>query len=221
MELSGLYARRFTPRERAQKAAVWSVLCEVVFSRHVRPGDTVLDLGAGYCELINAVSAARRIAVDVNPETAHFAAPGVEVQVASALDLTFLRPDEVDVVFSSNFLEHLPDKAAVSRTVEAVYRVLRPGGRFVVMGPNARIVPGTYWDFYDHHVPLTDRSVCELLTTTGFEIRRSRARFVPYTVLRWRMPTWRWLVRAYLALGPLSSALLGQQFLVVATKPSA
>lgn len=219
MDLSRIYARRFDARHRAQKVGVWAALHDAVFSRWIRSTDTVLDLGAGYCEFINAVRAKRRIAVDANPETPGFAEASVEVHVGPAADLAFLRDGEVDVVFSSNFLEHLPDKRAVTAVIEAAYRVLRPGGRIVLMGPNARLVPGSYWDFYDHHVPLTERSVSELLSVTGFELRSARARFLPYTIVRWGLPTSAWLVRAYVALMPVSSWFLGKQFLVVAEKP--
>lgn len=218
MELSRLYAERFATQDRARKARVWTVLCESVFSRWVRPEDTVLDLGAGYCEFVNGVRARRRIAVDLNPDTARCATAGVEVHTAPADDLSFLADGEVDVVFSSNFLEHLPDKQTVTRVVEAALRVLRPGGLIVLMGPNVRLLPGKYWDFYDHHVALSDRSVCELLSASGFEIRHCAPRFLPYTVVQSRLPTWGWVVRAYLALMPLSSVLFGRQFLVVAQK---
>jgi SAM-dependent methyltransferase len=138
--------------------------------------------------------------------------------VADVGDLTFLRDGELDLVFSSNFLEHLPDKKTLTRTMQGVRRVLKPGGRVILMGPNIRLVPGAYWDFYDHEVPLTDVSVCELLALTGFRVVSRTARFLPYTT-RSALPQWPWLVRAYLALRPLSSALLGRQFLVVAEAP--
>jgi hypothetical protein len=86
------------------------------------------------------------------------------------------------------------------------------------MGPNIRFLADVYWDYFDHHVPLSDRSARELLEVTGFEIRHVEPRFVPYTV-KSRLPQWAWLVRVYLALRPLSSAVFGKQFLIVATKP--
>jgi SAM-dependent methyltransferase len=216
-----VYENRFTDAQRGLKARTWALLCEMVFSRWIRPTDAVLDLGAGYCEFINAVQAHRRIAVDVNPDTRAFAAPGVEVHVGSAADLSFLRSGEIDVVFSSNFLEHLPDKNAVTQVITAALRALRPGGRVVLMGPNVRLLPGAYWDFYDHHVALSEHSVTELLRMLGFEVELACARFMPYSVVRFPLPTPSWLVRAYLWLRPLSSALLGKQFLVVARKPGA
>ncbi len=220
MEVSELYANRFAEAERARKIRIWATLWDRVFSRWIHPDDTVLDVGAGYCEFINASIARRRIAVDLNPDTARLAAPGVEVHTTSATDLGFLADGEVDVVFTSNFLEHMPGKDVVTEIVKGIHRVLKPGGTLIVMGPNIRFLADVYWDYYDHHVPLSDRSVCELLALCGFEVRSVEPRFMPYTV-KSRLPQWDWLVRAYLALRPLSSALLGKQFLVTATKPAA
>lgn len=220
MQVSELYARRFDEAERARKIRIWATLWDRVFSRWVRPDDTLLDVGAGYCEFINAAAARRRIAVDLNPDTARLAGPGVEVHTTSATDLGFLRDGEVDVAFTSNFLEHMPGKDVVTEIVKGIHRVLKPGGILIVMGPNIRFLPDVYWDYYDHHVPLSDRSVAELLAMCGFEVRSVEPRFMPYTV-KSRLPQWDWLVRAYLALRPLSSAMLGKQFLVTATKPAA
>src|SRR5712664_2362511 len=208
MDLKQLYRNRFDEADRARKAVVWDVLYRNVFGRWIGSEDTVVDLGAGFCEFINAARARRRIAVDLNPDTAAFAAPGVEVQAASASDLGFLDADAVDVVFSSNFLEHLSCKEEVSNVLREALRVLRPGGTLILLGPNVRLVPGAYWDFFDHHVPLSDRSLCEALTIIGFDLLRVEARFLPYTT-RSALPHAAWLVALYLKLRPLSSGILG------------
>jgi SAM-dependent methyltransferase len=220
MDLDLLYQSRFDDRDRARKAAIWGVLYRRVFQKWIRPDDTVIDLGAGFCEFINAARAGRRIAVDLNPDTTRFAAPGVEVQATSATELGFLPVDSVDVVFSSNFLEHLPDKEIVLSVLREALRVLRSGGTLILMGPNVRLVPGVYWDFFDHHVPLSDRSLCEALRLLGFEVTRVEPRFLPYTT-RSTLPQAPWLVDLYLMLRPLSSRILGKQFLIIARKSNA
>jgi SAM-dependent methyltransferase len=218
MDVRELYRHRFDETARAKKSAIWEVLCRRVFREWVDPQDVVVDLGAGFCEFINAVQARHKIAVDLNPDTAKVAAPGVEVHASSASDLGFLTSGAVDVVFSSNFLEHLSSKEEVSTTLLEASRVLRPGGTLILLGPNVRLVPGAYWDFFDHHVPLSDRSLCEALTLTGFELHHVEARFLPYTT-RSALPQAPWLVALYLTLRPLSSSLFGKQFLIVAKKP--
>jgi SAM-dependent methyltransferase len=216
-DLERLYANRFDERDRAWKQVVWGILWRRVFRRWIGPEDRLLDLGAGYCEFINSATARRRIAVDLNPAASACAAPGVEVRAVSADDLSFLGAGEVDAVFTSNFLEHLPSKQAVAAVFQEVHRVLAPGGRFIAMGPNVRLLPGAYWDYFDHHVPLSDRSVCEALLLHGFALQHVESRFLPYTVKNTRL-RWPLLVEGYLAMRPISSALLGKQFLVVAVK---
>jgi dolichol-phosphate mannosyltransferase len=217
MDLKQLYRNRFDEADRARKARVWEVLYRRVFGRWIHPEDTVVDLGAGFCEFINAARARRRIAVDLNADTRSLAAPGVEVQAASASDLSFLAGASVDVVFSSNFLEHLANKEEVSSAIREALRVLKSGGTLMLLGPNVRLIPGVYWDFFDHHVPLSDRSLCELLAITGFELLHVEPRFLPYTT-RSALPQAPWLVALYLALRPFSSAVLGKQFLIIAKK---
>jgi SAM-dependent methyltransferase len=217
MDLKKLYRNRFDETDRARKARVWKVLYQRVFEQWIRRDDTVVDLGAGFCEFINAVRAKRRIAVDLNADTRSLAAPGVEVEAASASDLGFLSTGSVDVVFSSNFLEHLADKEEVAGVMREALRVLKTGGTLILLGPNVRLIPGVYWDFFDHHVPLSDRSMCELLAITGFDLVRVEPRFLPYTT-RSALPQAPWLVALYLILRPLSSAILGKQFLIVAKK---
>jgi SAM-dependent methyltransferase len=218
MDVKQLYRHRFDESDRARKAAVWSVLYRHVFESWVNPEDTVIDLGAGFCEFINAARARRRIAVDLNPDTPRLAAEGVEVRSASASDLGFLGAGAVDVVFSSNFLEHLSSKEEVSKVLREAERVLRPGGTLILLGPNIRLIPGVYWDFFDHHVPLSERSLCEALSITGFDLLRVEPRFLPYTT-RSALPQAPWLVVLYLKLRPLSSFFLGKQFLIIARKP--
>ena len=63
-----------------------------------------------------------------------------------------------------------------------VYAALRDDGYLIAMGPNARSVPGAYWDFFDHHVALTDRSMREILTKCGFKVDLCLERFLPYSM---------------------------------------
>jgi SAM-dependent methyltransferase len=123
----------------------------------------------------------------------------------------------LDVIFTSNFFEHLPDKAALRAALAQALAALKPGGHLFCLGPNIRHVPGAYWDFFDHHIALTELSLREVLELTGFHILECRARFLPYTAVGKReVPLW--MLRLYLKL-PLLWRLCGAQFLVIARKP--
>ena len=159
----------------------------------------MLDLGAGYCEFINNATASVKYAMDFNPDVRKRAARGVTVLQQDCSEPWPLPEGELDAVFTSNFLEHLPDKAAVSAVLSNAYRCLKPGGRFIAMGPNIKYVPGAYWDFFDHYVELTELSLAEALSNSDFEIEKTVGRFLPYTMSQGRQyPTW--MLRLYLAM---------------------
>lgn len=214
-ELSRIYHRRFEHRT-AFRNSVWKALVSSFFNRYVPPDGTVLDLGCGYGEFINNIRCKRKLAMDLNPSS----------RAALAHEVCFLEQDcskpwavadgSLDLVFTSNFLEHLPSKDALARTIEQAHRCIRPGGRIISLGPNIRYVKGEYWDFWDHHIPLTDLSVVELLECSGFVIERRINRFLPYTMVNQRAipPV---AVALYLRF-PLIWKFLGAQFLIVAVR---
>lgn len=215
--LERLYRRRFDERDLREMAVVWRVLVRHFFQRRIDPGATVLDVGAGACLFINEVRAARRIALDANPDLARRAASGIETLLSDDLTLAPVADASIDVVFISNFLEHLPDHVAILQLLGAVDRVLRPGGSVMVLQPNFRLEPRRYFDFIDHRMALTDASLVEALEVAGFTIAERRVRFLPFTS-KSRLPKWEWTVALYLWLRPVQW-LLGKQTYVRAVKP--
>ena len=209
--LAELYRRRFPPGELEEMRAVWRVLVRDFFGPRIPERGTVVDVGAGPCLFVNEVKAARRIAVDANPTLAEAAGPGVEVVVDGHVDLPSIPDGTADTVFMSNFLEHLASPAEVLRILSAARRILRPGGEILVLQPNFRLCPGRYFDFVDHVVVLTDRSLVEGLEATGFSVTELVVRFLPFTS-KSRLPKWPWAVSLYLKLRPLQWLLAGQTF---------
>jgi SAM-dependent methyltransferase len=216
-ELSQLYRTRFRDSDLPRKNAIWQVICRDYFQDFIRPSDTVVDVACGFGEFLNNIIAGRKIAVDLNPDVAKFLHPLTEIHLCPATEIGPLIDGKADVVFTSNFLEHLPDKAALDRFLEQVFSALRPGGKYLILGPNLRYLPGRYWDFYDHHLGLTDKSLSEALQLRGFQISLCIDRFLPFTT-KGKLPTHPRLVEIYLKL-PLAWKLLGKQFFIVAQKP--
>lgn len=213
--LSVLYRERFQGAA-ADRARVWRVLTERVFQPLVPRDGAVLDVGSGYGEFINQIAAGRRYAIDLNPDARARAAPEVQFFAQSCAERWPLDDAALDLVFTSNFLEHLPSKDAVVATVREAQRCLKTGGRIVCLGPNIRFLAGEYWDFFDHLVPLSDRSMAECLTAQGFSVERVVPRFLPYT-MSGKKPPPSALIHLYLAM-PLVWPLFGRQFLIVARK---
>lgn len=175
-------------------------------------------MACGYGEFINNIKAGTKIAVDLNPDTKSHLDSDVEFLALSAGEISTIGENRVDVLFTSNFLEHLPDKEALNGFLEQVLSVLKPGGRFLIPGPNLRYLPGEYWDFYDLHLGLTHLSLSEALELKGFRIEKCIDKFLPYTT-QGALPTHPLLVKLYLMF-PLAWRLLGKQFFIVATKPA-
>ncbi len=210
--LERLYRRRFSEQDLDRLRPVWGALVAGFFQRRIPEGATVLDLGAGACLFINAVRAARRIALDANPELPRHAAAGVETVVSDDLSLAAIPPASLDVVFVSNFLEHLGGYREILSLLVAIRERLRPGGSLMVLQPNFRLEPRRYFDFLDHRVVLTDASLREAVEVVGFEVAELRARFLPFTS-KSRLPQAAWAVRLYLLLRPAQWLLGRQSFL--------
>lgn len=209
------YRLRFAGQE-AYREAVWRILCCEFFSDYIDERDAVLDLGAGWGEFSRNIRAKSRFAMDMNPDCKSRLEGIANVLLQSCSDPWSLPSSSLDVVFTSNFLEHLPDKGAVERTLAEAYRCLRPGGRLLAMGPNIRYVGGRYWDFWDHHLPLTHLSLAEVLRMSGFRVDRTVERFLPFTMSQGR-PVPLTAVRLYLRL-PWLWRWFGAQFFIVASR---
>lgn len=214
LEPQAVYTRRFEGESEFRRA-MWRTLCRDFFQRHIPEGSSVLEVAAGHCEFINHVAAGRRIAADINPDTARHAAPGVEVVIAPSDAMTGIIDGSVDVIFISNFFEHL-SRVAIASTVRECHRILRPGGRLLILQPNYRYCARDYWMFFDHVTPVDDRALVELLELTGFRMRLVIPRFLPFTT-KSRIPRSLLLIRVYLRL-PFLWRLWGAQAFLVADR---
>lgn len=191
-----------------KREVLWKALWEQYFWRVVGTEDTVLELGAGYAHFINNVCSARRIAVDLWPGLKDYAAPGVEVQIGSVTDLSFLEDRSVDFAFASNLFEHLTQEAFAS-TLAQLATKLKPSGSLSILQPNFRYAYRDYFDDYTHVTVYSDASLCDFLAAHGFSVVDSKPAFLPLT-MKSRWPVHPWLIRLYLAspIKPLAKQML-------------
>ena len=196
----------------AGRGRVWRAICRYL-ERYVPPRASILDLGAGYCSFINEIRCAEKHAVDIFPGFKEFAAPDVHAIVGPCWELGRFDDGRLDVVFSSNLLEHL-SRTEVFETLREVKRVLRPGGRLLIIQPNFRYCARQYFDDYTHQFVFSHVSLGDLVASMGFRIDVVIPRFLPLT-LKSRLPQWGWAVSLYLRL-PIRP--LAKQMLLVATR---
>lgn len=212
--LAVMYRRRFAGTG-DYRQRLWRVLCRDWFGRFVPADATVLEMAAGHCEFINSIRAARKTAVDLNPDVRRHAASDVAVIVGPATHIADLPEASQDVIFMSNFLEHLTRDEIVAVLKES-HRLLKAGGRIMILQPNIRYVGADYWMFFDHITPVDDRALCEALEINGFQVTHCWPRFLPYTMQGHRPPPL-WMVRLYLRC-PWAWRVMGKQAFVVAER---
>jgi ubiquinone/menaquinone biosynthesis C-methylase UbiE len=215
-QLQQEYASRFA-RTADYRNKVWHVLTREFFSRWIKPDQTVLDLGCGWGEFINLIPASKKYAMDLNPESPSKLASGINFLHQDCSQVWQVPDNELDAVFTSNFFEHLPDKPGLKRTLDQAFRCLKPGGRPICMGPNIKCVPGSYWDFWDHYLPLTELALQEGCELSGFVPEQVTPRFLPYSMSQGFTPPLSFL-RLYLKM-PFAWRFFGKQFLVIMRKP--
>lgn len=213
--VTSIYSDRFD-KNIEQRNILWKILCENYFQKFIGSEETVLDLAAGYCEFINNIDAKTKIAVDLNPKTKDMANKDVKVYEALSTNLPKALAGKVDSVFTSNFFEHLDSKDELMATLKEVNRVLKKGGKIMVLQPNIKLVGGQYWDFVDHTLPVTEKSLAEALELNGFEVAYQKTRFLPYTASAGK-PIVPLFVKIYLRV-PLAHYFMGKQTFMVAEK---
>lgn len=213
--LSQIYKKRFTGHE-SYRNKVWKILARQFFSRWVSPNDQVLDLGCGYGEFINHANCKIRHAMDLNPNTKTLLKEDIIFHEQDCSKVWDIEQDSLDVVFTSNFFEHLPNKHSLDKTVTEIRKALKPNGLLIAMGPNIAVLKGKYWDFWDHHVALSSSSLIELLELHNFTTELSYARFLPYNMVRVKEKPILFLVY-YLKL-PFLWKFFGHQFLIIFKK---
>jgi ubiquinone/menaquinone biosynthesis C-methylase UbiE len=213
-----IYERRFSGANAKRKDDIWREIVRYL-QRYVRHEAIVMDVACDCGHFIRHIVARERWAADVR-DVSSFLPPSVRFVQSDGVSLgNHVPANYFDAIFMSNYLEHLDSGDLVIEQFRTLRRLLKPGGRVIVLQPNIRLVGDAYWDFIDHKVPLTERSLSEAAELAGFRTRTLITRFLPYTT-KSRFPQHPLLVRAYLAFRP-AWLFLGRQSLYVGESPKA
>ena len=191
---------------------VWREVTRYVQQKYIPQDSKVLDLGAGYCDFINHVSAKEKHALDVFARMPDYAHSDVTTHIQSCTDMSFLRDGELDVIFASNLFEHLMHRELLD-TIAEIRRVLRFDGRLILLQPNFKYCYRTYFDDYTHLQIFTHMGMYDLLEMAGLEVEAMHAKFLPVNMkstLRLRLPFLSLIVRAYMhsPIKPLAGQML-------------
>jgi SAM-dependent methyltransferase len=211
-----VYDHRFSEADAAAKDSVWRAITGYL-QRFLPYDGAVMDIGCDRGYFVRHIVATEKWAADLRDVRNHLPSD-VEFVQASGLDLDKQVPtDHFGLVFMSNYLEHLSNGDAVIEQLRVAARLLRRGGRVMILQPNIRLLGGAYWDFIDHKTPLTERSLVEAAELADLRTHVLVPRFLPYTT-KGALPVTGPLARAYLTFRP-AWLLLGKQTLYVGEKP--
>jgi SAM-dependent methyltransferase len=214
-DLNAVYRQRFPSEASTRRADLWREIAAYL-QRYIPVDSVVLDIAADQGLFITHITARERWATDLR-DTSSALPASIRFVQADGLSLDRVLPNEhFDRIFMSNYLEHLPSHEAVIQQLRVAAQLLKPGGQVIILQPNIRLTGPAYWDFIDHKVAITDRSLAEAVEIVGLQVRKVIPRFLPYTT-KSRLPQSARLVRAYLAF-PLAWRILGKQTLLIAER---
>ncbi|MFB2881269.1 class I SAM-dependent methyltransferase [Floridanema aerugineum] len=215
--LKKLYSNRFDPHQRKAKIALWKTLTDEFLQKYIDPESVVLDIGGGYCEFINQVKAREKYLIDLNPDSQLFADPNVTIFNVNVLNIQEPKvlKKQYDIIFVSNFFEHLNSKEDLIKVLLFCFNHLNPGGSLLIIQPNFKYSVKEYYDFIDHQLPITHLSLKEVLEAIGFKIKVLIPKFLPYSTKG--RPSSPKLLSLYLKL-PFAWQFLGGQMFIQASK---
>lgn len=188
---------------------VWQAITEYL-QPYVGDNKTVLDLGSGYGDFINQIKAKRKYALDIGPDVKEHINEDVIFINKPSSSLDDIPPNSLDVVFSSNLMEHL-DRPELDKTMKAVSKRMKNNGVLILIGPNFRYAYDSYFDDYTHKTIFTHVSLADAMFEYGFHPTKVVPKFLPLT-LKSRLPKSYFLTKTYLN-SPVRP--LGKQMLLI------
>jgi len=216
IELDAIYNNRYHAKVLKRKSEIWRIIVKNFYMKFINKDYVVIDVASGHGEFVNNINCKRKIAVDLKSDGSKYLNSDVEFYSQSALNIEKIGKKFADVVFVSNFLEHLESRDVLLKFFIQVKTVLKDDGKFLIVGPNLRYLPGKYWDYFDHYLGLTHLSLCEALELSGFEIEICLDKFLPHADKESKLPNpfFAWL---YMKI-PFLWRIFGKQFFIVCSK---
>ena len=213
MNLERIYEYRFQGISKHKKDITWAEITKFILTLAGNP-TKVLDPACGELEFLKFVpNSVEKWGFDLQEPKTNI--EHIKFKKESIFEANLIN-NYYDLIFISNFLEHLESSEIAFSLMQKFLNALAPNGKLIVMGPNFKYCSKEYFDCSDHKLILTDISLSEILYSAGFNKIKIVPKFIPYS-FRSAIPVNKWLVKMYLNL-PFAWKILGKQFLVIATK---
>jgi len=133
----------------------------------------IIDYGCGYGQYLKALRELgyqALIGIDIEQSAiAHCRADNLTVIHGDDSDAVKSLAATADLVIMSHVLEHMPKEMMV-KVLSRIRAMLAPGGKLLIMVPNAQSSTGCYWAYEDftHYALFTAGSLYYVLRAAGF-----------------------------------------------------
>lgn len=193
------------------RTKVWKAINEYL-QKYIPKNAKVLDLGCGYGDFINGITADEKFAIDLNPKLkSYIDIENVNFYAQSVLEPFNVGEIQFDVIFASNLLEHFNDEE-LNNLVINIKNKLKTGGRLILIQPNYYYAYKEYWDDYTHKKAFSHNSIHDFLIANEFKIINLEKKFIPFS-LKSKLPKSYVLTKIYLN---LKFRIFAKQMLIVA-----
>ncbi len=135
---------------------------------YLKGHDTVLDFGCGTGGIISLIPCNKRIGIEINESaSAEASSKGIEMHT----DIRNVADNSVDAAMTHHAIEHVVEPFSI---LKEVHRVLKPGGKFVVVVPaeEPRAAGCKDWqeNIEQHLYSWNPRTMGNLLVVAGFNL---------------------------------------------------
>ena len=130
---------------------------------HIRKGSKILDNGCGRGDFLKGFE---RCGMDVYGTDMEEVFAGVYSGIKLEKDKLPFADCYFDVVFSKSVIEHIHQP---ENYMNEMYRVLKPGGRIIIMVPDWHSCMYIYYDDFTHVQPYTMTGLRDALKIFGFK----------------------------------------------------
>ncbi|OGY45503.1 MAG: hypothetical protein A2744_02330 [Candidatus Buchananbacteria bacterium RIFCSPHIGHO2_01_FULL_44_11] len=160
-------------------------LCAYLFNRFaMTKGTTVVDVGCGRGDFIEAFRKLDLNAIGLDREIVTLNDPSIDFHGNINFEKdNFPLPDAtVDVVFSKSVIEHIHNP---EQFMHEIKRILKPGGRVIIMTPDWQSQVYTFYNDYTHVQPYITSGLANLLKLSDFHDVQSELFYQLPSVWRW------------------------------------
>ncbi len=147
-----------------------------IYLSSLKDDHLVLDLNSGFDGLYNelAQSPAEYLSLEQNPQIREFLKKnGIKAEDWNIPKIP-LPDNSVNYVLSVPFIEHLPTYLDAVKLLIEIKRVLRPGGRLLMVVPNYLRLKEIFFEDYKHGWVTTKKRMNDMLLDCQYEITDTR-----------------------------------------------